>query len=68
VLALNCLPTCSRRVALDRTLVARSQARLGRGERPSLADYVARRHEQADDIRSTSFPALILLFPIAPSL
>ena len=43
------------------------QARLRRGERPSLADYVARCPERADDIRDL-FPALVALEQLRPDV
>jgi eukaryotic-like serine/threonine-protein kinase len=43
------------------------QARLRRGERPSLADYVARCPERADDIRDL-FPALVELEQLKPDI
>jgi eukaryotic-like serine/threonine-protein kinase len=43
------------------------QARLRRGERPSLADYVARCPERADDIRDL-FPALVALEQLKPDV
>ncbi len=43
------------------------QARLRRGERPSLAEYVARCPERADDIREL-FPALVELEQLKPDV
>jgi hypothetical protein len=41
------------------------QARLRRGERPSLEEYVARCPERADDIREL-FPALVEMEQVKP--
>ncbi|MGZ3334952.1 MAG: hypothetical protein ACXWOV_07090, partial [Isosphaeraceae bacterium] len=41
------------------------QARLRRGERPSLEEYVARCPERADDIREL-FPALVEMEQLKP--
>ena len=43
------------------------QARLRRGERPSLEEYVARCPERADDIREL-FPALVEMEQLKPDV